>query len=209
MAAEALRSSRFMASASLHSSSGFVGRRLQSSRTRWSRRETRRRAPGPGIEVHVRVAPGFHDARGRSTAPGRRGPVFPRLLRLPPPGTAARGDSEMRPPVPEAKGAAPGSSTGVPLFLPSFFPLLPPFSGGGEIGGKNPHGRRGTGRPMRRDFIGRRPRACERPQALEIPRCPSPRPRGAHPAGRSGAPRRRSLSRRRGRHGKEEKQGRG
>jgi hypothetical protein len=30
----------------------------------------------------------------------------------------------MRPPVPAAKGAAPGSSTGVPLFLPSFFPLL-------------------------------------------------------------------------------------
>jgi hypothetical protein len=48
MAAEALRSSRFTASASLRSSSGFVGRRLQSSRTRWSRRETRRRGPCAG-----------------------------------------------------------------------------------------------------------------------------------------------------------------
>jgi hypothetical protein len=135
MVAVALRSSRFTALASLRSSSNFVGRRLQSSHTRWSRRETRWRAPGPGVEVHVRLAPGFHDTRGRSTALGRQGPVFPRLLRLPPPRTAARGGSGMRPPVPAAKGAAPGSSTGVPLFLPSFFPLLPPYSGGGEIGG--------------------------------------------------------------------------
>jgi hypothetical protein len=90
MAAEVLRSSRFTASASLRSSSGFVGRRLQSSCTRWSRRETQRRAPDPGVEVHARVALVFHDARSRSTAPGRRGPVFPRLLRLPPPRRAAR-----------------------------------------------------------------------------------------------------------------------
>jgi hypothetical protein len=52
--------------------------------------------------------------------------------------------------------------------------------------GENPHGRRDTGRPMQRDFIWRCPRVCERPQAVEIPRRPSPRPRGAHPAGRSG-----------------------
>jgi hypothetical protein len=43
-----------------------------------------------GVEVHARVAPGFHDARSRLTAPGRRRPVFPRLLRLPPPRGAAR-----------------------------------------------------------------------------------------------------------------------
>jgi hypothetical protein len=77
MAAEALRSSGLTASVSLRSSSVFMGRRLQSSRTCWSRRETRRRAPGPGVEFNAWVAPGFHDDRGRSTAPGRRGPVFP------------------------------------------------------------------------------------------------------------------------------------
>jgi hypothetical protein len=39
-----------------------------------------------------------------------------------------------------SKRGGSGLLHGRPLFLPSFFPLLPPFSGGGEIGGKIPMG---------------------------------------------------------------------
>jgi hypothetical protein len=61
------------------------------------------------------------------------------LLRLPPPRRAARRLLDEAPSA-DSKRAASGSSTGVPLFLPSFFPLLPPFSGGSDLegGGESP-----------------------------------------------------------------------
>jgi hypothetical protein len=76
------------------------------------------RSSGFTTSVSLRSNSGFHDARGRSTAPGRRGPVFPRLLRLPPPRTTARGGSGMDSAAPAAKGARH------PRWRPLYSPLL-------------------------------------------------------------------------------------
>jgi hypothetical protein len=101
MAAEALRSSGFTASAALRSSSG------------------------------------FHNARGRSTAPRRRGSAFPRLLRLPPPRTAARRLLD------EASGAGSKGRLRAPpraspsSSLPSSPSLLPSLVAA-NLGGKSP-----------------------------------------------------------------------
>jgi hypothetical protein len=84
-------------------------------------------APGPSVEVQPSPASCASLLHGSSPAA---------------PGWASR---RRRPGLLGAPRSQPPQRRST-LSPPFFFPLLPPFSGGGEIGGGNPHGQRGTGR---------------------------------------------------------------
>jgi hypothetical protein len=111
------------------------------------------RSSGFTTSASLRSSAGFHDARGRSTAPGRRGPAFPRLLRLPPPRTAVRRPSA----TPVGAGSrCPRASSLPPTPLPSSFPLS--SSSLVVDRAKSPSGGGGQGVAGVVGFIGRRPR---------------------------------------------------
>jgi hypothetical protein len=92
----------------------------------WWRGTARRcsRSTGFTASASLRSSSGFHDARGRSTTPGRRGPVFPRLVRLPPPRTAARGGSGMDSAALRDGGSGSSVRSTLPSILLSPSPLL-------------------------------------------------------------------------------------
>jgi hypothetical protein len=134
------------------------------------------RSSGFTALASLRSSAGFHDACGRSTAPGRRGPAFPRLPRLPPPRTAVRRPSA----TPVGAGSrCPRASSLPPTPLPSSFPLS--SSSLAVDRAKSPSGGGGQG-VAAGDSIYRAALGFGAPEGRRGSSASVPRPRGGHPA---------------------------